>query len=76
LFSGDLLKKVKGLNYLGNRFRSSAILIFKEAKEHAIKSGIFSAGSKTIICAAVNAAQWRALSKLTNKADDRFRTRP
>ena len=48
----------------------------KTVKEHAIKSGIFSAGSKTIICAAVNAAQWRALSKLTNKADDRFRTRP
>jgi len=36
---------------------------------------IFSAGSKAIRCAAVNAAQWRALSKLTNKADDRFRAR-
>ncbi len=46
------------------------------AKEHAIKSDIFSAGSKAIRCAAVNAVEWRALSKLTNKADDRFRTRP
>jgi len=36
LFSGDLLKKVKGLNYLGNRFRSSAILIFPEANRELI----------------------------------------
>ena len=41
-----------------------------------IKSGIFSAGYKAVCWAADNAAEWLGLSKLSNKAADRFIARP
>jgi len=82
-FSKNCSLNISGSKYQGcsaNIFPFTSIILIVPlnmlAKEHAIKSGIFSAGSKAIRCAAVNAVEWRALSKLTNKADDRFRARP